>query len=124
MTGSTNWLIRLTMAPSRACKHALPGSGQAQGVLLHRQITGYLDDLDPVVLGQQEQVDKLPIPTFAGHVMFPDPMHGIWQLPIHEGRPVTQGAGFAIQQRNIMPRLKVADVAGEAAPVFGNDILA
>ncbi len=42
----------------------------------------------------------------------------------YKGGAVAQGAGLAIQQRNKMPRLKIADIAGEAALVLGNDILA
>ena len=76
------------------------------------QITGRFHNVNPVVLRQHKKVYKLPISTFALHVMHPDLVHGIWQVPIHKGRAITQGSGLAYQQRDIMPGLKVTDITG------------
>ena len=51
-----------------------------------------------------------------------DPEHRIGQLPVHKGGAVTQSSGLALQQRNIVPRLKIADIAGEVAFVLGDYI--
>ncbi len=59
----------------------------------------------------------------AAGIMHPDLVHGIWQVPIHKGRAITQGSGLAYQQRDIMPGLKVTDITGKVTFVLGDHIL-
>ncbi|RYG89969.1 hypothetical protein EU803_15230 [Loktanella sp. IMCC34160] len=94
---------------------------KAHGVLRHGQLARRLNHLDPVTLGEQKQVGELPVSTFASHAMFSDPVHGIGQLPAYEVRSVTQGTRLAVQQGKVVPGFKLADVAGEAALMLGDD---
>ena len=50
-------------------------------------------------------------------------MHGLGQFPAHEWGAIAQGTGLAVQQGDIVPGFKIADIAGEAPLVRGNDIL-
>ncbi len=86
------------------------------------QVAGCFHDIDPVILCHHDKINELPITAFALHEMVFNPAHRFRQFPIYKGRTITQGTRFALQQRDIMPRLKVTDIAGKAANVFSEYI--
>ena len=96
---------------------------QAQGALFDGQITGHLDHVDAMFECQQEQFDKRAVAIFLAHVVILDLPHRFWQFPTDKRGAVTQRTGLAIEQRHIVPGLKVTDIACKAPLMFSDNFV-
>ena len=96
---------------------------QAQGALFDSQIAGHLDHVDAMLKCQQQQVDKLPVATFLAHVVILDLLHRSGQFPTDKRGAITQRTGLAIEQRHIVPRFEMADIARKIPFMFSDNFV-
>lgn len=66
---------------------------------------GRLDSLQPVVPHAGQDLDHLPVAIIAALQLAPDRGHGLRQTPVPERGTIAQCAGFARENRHIVPRV-------------------
>lgn len=67
-----------------------------------------------------EDGDHLPIPVIGALQSFADLLHRGWQNPFPERSAVAQSAGFASEDRNIVPGIIDVIATAKAGPMFGD----
>jgi hypothetical protein len=79
---------------------------------------GGLDSLQAVVPHAAQDLDHLAVAIVAAAQFAPDRGHGLWQDPVPERGTIAQRAGFACQNRHIVPRIIDRLTATEGAGMF------
>jgi len=73
--------------------------------LIHGLAAGGFDGLQPFIGHAAQDLDHLPVAVIAALQLAPDRGHGGREHPVLERSPIAQRAGFACQNRHIVPRV-------------------
>jgi hypothetical protein len=73
--------------------------------LLKSFSAGGLDGRQAIIGHAAEDLGRLAVTVVAALQLSADPGQGGWQHPVPEGGAIAQGAGFASQNRDIVPRV-------------------
>ncbi|CUX06848.1 conserved hypothetical protein [Agrobacterium fabacearum S56] len=93
--------------------------GRADAVI-KRFLAGSFDGGKTISRNASEYGDHLPITVVSALQSLADLFHRGWQDPFAEGSTITQGTGFASQDRNIVPGVVDSVATTKAAPVFSD----
>lgn len=78
---------------------------RGMNALIEGFAAGRFDSLQPVIPHASQDLDHLPVAIIAAFELAPDRGQCLRQHPVAERRPIAQGAGFAGQNRHIVPRI-------------------
>ena len=89
--------------------------------MIKRLLAGGLYRGDTVARHASENGDHLPIAIIDCLQSLADLLHRRRHYPVTERRAIAKSAGFAGQDRHIMPGIIDRLASAKAAPMFGND---
>lgn len=88
--------------------------------LIHGFAAGSFNGLQPVIGHAAQDLHHLPVAIIAALQLASDRSHGGRKHPVLERSPIAQRAGFACQNRHIMPRVIDRLAPPEGAGMFSD----